>query len=232
VKAWKKSRKDFHHLLLHPSPYNLYVTDSTKKIRRVRQVATESTRRVRQPTSVPKKDPVDLPEVDEQFKGVIYTRKEINVEEEWNDIRNWLEDKPETIQGMRDAVRKSADMAARAKDLYDLTKIAHEKFRIKYRERVQLWRMQAIGWWEGVKKNQELHKQITEQMIEDRIIEAHADDYADLQERMSEMDTLKSSFKALIDTVIAKGVDNRKLLESEMRRPASTPSWMDGKTQK
>lgn len=208
------------------------MSDETKT-NRVRQVADKAPKRLRRtPTSVPsRKDPIGLPEIDEQFRGVIYTRKEIDVEVEWKEIREWLEETPTSIQGMRDAVRKSADMAARAKDLYDLTKIHHGEFRIKYRKRLQLWRMQSIAWWEGVKENQGLHKQITEQMIEDRIIEEHADDYAELQERMDEMDTLKSSFKALIDTAIAKGVDNRKLLESEMRRPAATPNWMDGNGQ-
>lgn len=187
------------------------------------------TRTIRQPTSVPAKVPItELPEVDKQFRGVIYTRKKIDVEKEWTEIREWLSNNPKTIQDMREAVRQSADMAARAKDLYDLTKIHYDRFRIQYRQHIQLWRREAIAWWEYVKENQKIRKQITEQMIEDQMIEEHAEEYATLQDRMNEMETLKSSFHSLTETVISKGVDNRKLLESEMRRPGGSPNWFDG----
>jgi hypothetical protein len=209
------------------------VSQETKKVRRVRQVAEKKTRRVRQPTKLPQgKDPIEIPEIPKLFRGIIHTRKEIDPESEWAEIREWLASKPTSIQEMREAVRVSADMAARANDLYDLTKIHHSRFMIECKARLQLWRREALIYWESVKQNEGMHKQITEQMIEDQIIEEHADDYADLQERMKEMDTLKSSFKSLIDSVIAKGVDNRKLLESEIRRPSSTPAWMDGNREK
>jgi hypothetical protein len=173
-----------------------------------------------------------LPEIDSKFRGIISKRRKIDPESEWNEIREWLKEKPETIQGMRDAVRESADMAARAKDLYDLTKIHYSRFRIEYRNHIQLWRREALIYWETVKKSEKLHKQITEQMIEDQIIEEHAEEYADLQERMSEIETLKSSFEKLIDSVIAKGVDNRKILESEIRKPSTAPAWFDGRNDK
>lgn len=187
------------------------------------------TRTIRKPTSVPAKVPItELPEVEKQFRGVIYTRKKIDVEKEWTEIREWLSNNPKTVQDMREAVRQSADMAARAKDLYDLTKIHYDRFRIQYRQHIQLWRREAIAWWEYVKENQKIRKQITEQMIEDQMIEEHAEEYATLQDRMNEMETLKSSFHSLTETVISKGVDNRKLLESEMRRPGGSPNWFDG----
>jgi hypothetical protein len=176
-------------------------------------------------------DPVPIPEIDSKFKGIIHARRKIDPETEWSEIREWLAEKPTTIQGMREAVRTSADMAARANDLYDLTKIYYSRFRIEYRNRIQLWRRHALIYWESVKKGG-MKKQITEQMIEDQIIEEFTEEYADLQERMNEMETLKTSFKNLIDSVIAKGVDNRKLLESELRRPSSTPNWFDGTNDK
>lgn len=193
---------------------------------------TKRVRQVRKPTSIPKKDPIELPIVPKLFSGIIHTRQEINPEAEWKELRAWLELQPSTIQDMRQCVRESANMSARAKDLYDLTKIHHGRFRIEYRARLQLWRKEAIVYWECIKRDEGLHKQITEQMLEDQIIEEHAEEYADLQERMQEMDALKESFKSLIDSTISKGIDNRKLLESEARRPTSSPSWMDGKQKK
>lgn len=171
-------------------------------------------------------DLTNNPEIDERFKRIIEVRRNIIPMKEWEEIKAWLAEMPDTLVDIKNAVRQSAQMAARAKDLVSVTKTEFERYRIRYRARLEIMRSDAIVYWESEKKGG-LHKQITEQMIEDRIIAQWTDAYEDLQEKFISFETLYDSIKSLQETVVNKGVDLRKLLDSETRRPASLPTWID-----
>lgn len=186
------------------------------KIRRVRR------REVR-------RDPIEIPEVDEDFKRIIEVRRNIDPKTEWTTIRNWIEEQPRTIQELRDAIRIAAHMTARATDLLHVTKIQRDKFRIKHTARIQLWRSEALLYWEA-EKEAGMRKQITEQMIEDRIIDQWEELYTELQTRLNEINTLYDSFKSLVSLVENKEIDLRKLLESEGKKPGYVPNWFGDKS--
>jgi hypothetical protein len=199
--------------------YNPSVTQikTVKKIKKAVKVPTESTR-----TS----DPVELPDYDRRFATIREHIREIDPIDEWNDIREYLEVKPELIQDIRAQVRDHADITTRAKNLALMANTEYEEFVLKYRDRKQLWRNAAMEHWQS-EKERGLHKQITEQMLEDWMIENHSDLYMELQKRKLHLEEIRDRLKGLATQVSGKGQDLRKLLESETRRPAGLPGWAD-----
>jgi len=166
-----------------------------------------------------------IPELPAAYTKLILSRTKIDPEEEWNEIREWISSSPTSLNDIRESIKISADMIMRARDLYDMTSRTHKSFQLKCKARMQLWRYEAIKYWEalGVKK------QTTEQMIEDYILDNYQGDYVDLQERANDIALLTDSFKALCENVYNKSVDLRKLLDSASRKNPTTPNWMDNK---
>jgi hypothetical protein len=176
------------------------------------------------------KDPINLPEFDPIFSTILEYSKVKDPKEEWKIIREWLKEEPKTIIEMRACLQKAADVAVRARDLYLMARGEQSDFELRFKDRVQIWRVPAIKYWEK-QKEKGMHKQITEAMIEDWIIENYSDLYLELCRRREEITAVKESLKNLAERVNSRGMDLRKLLESEVRRP-STPNWFDGKTSK
>lgn len=176
--------------------------------------------------SLPVEDLATIPSLPKEFSKIILLKKEINPEEEWEIIRAWVSTAPKTVNELRDAIRISADMIARTKDLITYTTKAYNSYKLRYDARMQLWRHEALAYLSNLERK--VKKQITEQMIKDHIINNYEADYSSLQERMDDMALLVENFKSLGETVYNKSVDLRKLLDSEGRRP-SGPDWMDKK---
>jgi hypothetical protein len=171
-------------------------------------------------------DPVAIPDYDRRFATIREHIREIDPIEEWEIIKAYLAEKPETIQDLREAVRNHADMTSRAKNLALMANTEYEEFLLKHRDRKQLWRTAAMEYWQS-QKEQGLHKQITESMLEDWMIENHSDLYTELEKRKLHLEEVRDRLKALATQVSGKGQDLRKLLESETRRPTGLPGWAD-----
>jgi len=168
-----------------------------------------------------------LPKPDERFMKIQEHTRKIDPYKEWDAIRGWLEIAPEGIMELRKELQKSADVEAKASDLLTEAKVAKGNFDDKFRDRVQIWRRDAMVYWEAEKKAG-LHKLITEAMIEDRIIQEHSELYLQLKANKREMAALVESLEALLKNVINKRTDLRKILESETRRPGKDPNWFSG----
>ena len=197
---------------------------TVKKIKKaVKQVKTTA--------EEPKKDsdPVAIPDFDRRFAQIREHIRETDPMEEWSVLKEYLESKPESIQELRDAVRQHADMTSRAKSLALMANTEYEEFMLKLRDRKQLWRNAAMEYWQE-QKEQGLHKQITENMLEDWMIENHTDLYTQLETRRLHLEEVRDRLKALASQIGAKGQDLRKLLESETRRPSGMPGWADDET--
>lgn len=172
-------------------------------------------------------DPV-LPEPDPRFMQIREYIKTVDPWKEWEVIREWLNIAPTGIHEIRRELQRAADMEARAKDLHEESSIAKGNFDDQFRDRSQIWRKESLIYWEE-EKIAGLHKQITESMIEDRIIELHSELYLELKKRKREINSMVNTMEAMLKNVINKRTDLRKMLESETRRPGATPGWMDGK---
>lgn len=176
--------------------------------------------------SVKNADPIDIPDYDRRFAVIREHIREIDPIKEWEVLKKFLEEKPETIQDIRECVRTHADMTSRAKSVALMANTEYEEFLLKHRDRKQLWRTAAMEYWQG-QKEQGLHKQITESMLEDWMIENHSDLYTELERRKLHLEEVRDRLKALATQISGKGQDLRKLLESETRRPAGMPGWAD-----
>lgn len=183
-------------------------------------------RKIRKDTNRIPEDVLPMP--DERFMRIREYIKQIDPWKEWEKIRSWLNISPDSIQEIRKELQVAADMEARAKDLHEEAVIAKGNFDDQFRDRTQIWRKEALIYWE-VEKKSGLRKQITESMIEDRIIELHSELYLELKKRKREINSMVDTMEAMLKNVISKRTDLRKMLESETKRPTSTPSWMDGK---
>lgn len=171
-------------------------------------------------------DPIELPTYDQRYATIREHSQELDPLAQWNLIRAWLKEEPESIQDIRKMVRKHADMAERAKRLAQAANSEYEIFELKCRDRKQIWRVSAMHHWESEKESGNVTKQITEKMIEDWMIEQHGDLFIELETRLIHLGQVRDQLKSLAIQVNNKGHDLRKLLESESRRP-TTPNWMD-----
>ena len=176
----------------------------------------------------PKKDadPIDIPDFDRRFAVIHEHIRKVDPVKEWEVLKKYLEDKPETISELRNAIRTQADMARRAKELALMANTEYQEFLLKHRDRKQLWRTAAMEYWQAEKESG-LHKQITESMLEDWMIENHSELYTELETRKLHLEEVCDRLKALATQVSNKGQNLRKLLESETRRPSGLPGWAD-----
>lgn len=198
--------------------------EPVKKVKKVvRAVASEKS---------DKPHPVDLPEFDKRYDAILERSQEIDPLKVWEEISAWLKEEPTSIQDIRNAVRKHAGMAEKAKRLSQAAEIEFGKFEVRCTDRKQIWRVAALSYWEVQKEAKTITKQITEKMIDDWVIEQHGELLMELEDRRIKLDGVRSQLKSLVTQVNNKGHDLRKLLESEVRRPSTSPSWMDGDEKK
>jgi len=196
---------------------------TVKKIKKaVRQV-----REVKPPAEENASDPLGLPTYDERYAVIRERSQELDPLIQWEKIRAWIKEEPQSIKEIRDLVKQHADMAERSKRLGNAADTELKLFELKCRDRQQIWRVAAMAHWESEKEAGNVTKQITEKMIEDWVIEQHGDLYIELETRRIQLSEVRDQLKALASQVSAQGQNLRKLLESETRRPSGTPNWMD-----
>jgi len=191
---------------------------TTKKLKKAVRQVKETT------------DPVALPTYDERYAIIRERSQEIDPLAQWETIKEWIKEEPQSIAEIRKLVMQHADMAERAKRLAKAANTELKLFELKCRDRKQIWRVSAMAHWEYEKEQKKVTKQITEKMIEDWMIEQHGDLYIELETRQIQLEEVRDQLKDLASQVSAKGQDLRRLLDSETRRPVGTPNWMDDET--
>lgn len=185
-------------------------------------------KRIRKPVSNFKHDEsnLDIPEPDPRYTGILEYIRNNDPRKEWDDIRAWLRETTSTISDTRSQIQKGADIEARAVALYTDAKAARGDYDDKFRDRIQIWKNEALLYWESEKK-EGLHKQITNDMIEDRIIEMHSDLYLSMKKKNRDLQLAVQTFEELKMNVSMKRADLRKMLESEVKKPSNQlPDWM------
>lgn len=170
----------------------------------------------------------DMPKIDEKFEKIISVVVDVEPEETWKEIRAWISTTPQSPLHLRELLYEQAGIAEKAKRLSLAAKMERERFERLFKDKMQILRDDALGYWEGEKNNKGLNKQITEKMIEDHIIQEHWHSYDELNKRLVSIKSAEEMFKELYEIVIGRGVDLRKVLDMESRRPGAL-AWMDGK---
>jgi len=207
-----------------------------KKIRKSSEQKTPTEPRAEEPTAqCPSADIADdddlpvgeLPNIDPKFDRIIKVVVDIDPEEAWKEVKKWISTKPESSLHLRELLYDQANVAEKAKRLSLAAKMERERFERVFKDKMQILRDDALGFWEEEKNAKGLNKQITERMIEDRIIQEHWHAYDELNRRHASIKSLEEMFKELYEIVISRGVDLRKILDMESRRPGSL-AWMDG----
>lgn len=156
----------------------------------------------------------DVPKPSEEFLRIKEVILKINIEEDWNEIKNWLSKEEKTIKEYKDSLIVAPSMIQKASNLKNLAISEYKLYKLSSRDRIQLWREEAIDYWE-LRKEHGLKKQITEAMIDDRIIENHNKLYCEIKENEIYLEKIVDTFENLEQTTIGKQVNLRKILSSE-----------------
>lgn len=159
---------------------------------------------------------------------LILKEKQIKIEDylkEWDIINVWLDENPQTINETRNVLIMSANMAIKAKQLYEAAKREKRKYELEYNTKIQPLRTKALEYWELQKENG-LRKQVTESMITDRVIESDSKAYITITTKKNEISSIVETLDSLYNAVITKGNDLRKMLDSESRFPRQ-PKWIN-----
>ena len=189
------------------------------------------TKRIRKPAAGFKHDEsnLDIPEPDPRYTGILEYIRQINPRKEWDAIKAWIQEMSSTISDIRLQIQKGADIEARAVALLTDAKAARGDYDDKFRDRVQIWKRESLLYWES-EKTEGLHKQITNDMIEDHIIEMHSDLYLSMKKKARDLLLMVQTFEELKMNVSMKRADLRRMIDSEGKKPSTQlPNWMGDK---
>lgn len=186
-------------------------------------------RRVKQAKSDPSKKPEpEIPDMmvdyDSAFKGIAEHIDNVDPMKEWEEIRAWLEKKPKSLRDALDMSTGCANMAVRARKLHRRAKKELKIFEYELKDRTQILRDQSREYWE-VKKREGMSKQITNDMIEDWILENFPDTYKTLMLRLEELKGTVGLLEEMSNQVAGRAPDLRRAVDELGKR---TPDWMTG----
>lgn len=179
------------------------------------------------PDPQPESEP-EIPDImvdyDSGFKGIAEYIDSADPMVEWSEIREWLAKKPKSLQEALDMSTGCADMAVRARKLHRRAKKELKTFEYELKDRTQILREQAREHWEQ-KKLDGMKKQITNDMIEDWILENFPDTYKTLMLRLEELKGTVSLLEEMSNQVANRAPDLRRAVDELGKR---TPDWMTG----
>jgi predicted RNase H-like nuclease (RuvC/YqgF family) len=192
------------------------------KVRRVKQVKKPE----------PKPSEPEIPDImvdyDEGFKGIAQHIERANPMKEWEEIRAWLERTPKSLQDALEMSAQAANMAVRARKLHSRARNELKRFEYEYKDRTQILREQAREHWEK-KKLDGMKKQITNDMIEDWILENFPDTYKTLSLRLQELKGTVKLLEEMSEQVSNRAPDLRRAVDVlGNRRGSNEPDWMTG----
>jgi hypothetical protein len=151
---------------------------------------------------------------------------EIDFEEEFNNVKMWLQYKPKTPSQMEDVLYEAGNISNKSQLLIESIKLEEKKYELECRERLEILRSGALLKLEEEKKEKSLKKQITNQMIEDRVLADHSKLYIGIHQKQNELKSIRSLVENLYEQVKNKEVNVRKILESQSYHRLR-PGWAD-----
>lgn len=160
------------------------------------------------------------------YKLIEYIRK-IDFNKEYNEIKEWLSLRPDTPAQLRDMLYDCESLANRAQVLVQHVKLERKKYELECNERLEILRSVALDFLESDKKEKDLKKQITNQMIEDRVLATEGSLYIDIIHKQNEMKSIEALIEDLATQIKNKEINMRKIFERENIR--TPPQWMNKK---
>jgi len=170
---------------------------------------------------LPKPDP--LPDYDKKFKPIHGYIVECDLEVEWPVLKAWIKRKPISLKDAMEMLAVQPDMAMRAKRVELLAKKELEHFNLDFKERIGILRDLALDYWEERKRGG-MHKQITNEMIEDWIVENYGDTWTEMKGRVRDMKNTHRLLEQLTKQVIDRAPNLRKDMDMYATKKAD-PSW-------
>lgn len=176
----------------------------------------------RKSSELPQPDP--LPDYDSKFKVIHEYIVNCNPDEEWPIIKEWMSCKPNSIQDALKMLAEHPDIKTRARRLALLAEREFKKFSMDFKDRTGILRDLAREYWEA-RKIQGMHKQITNDMIEDWIIEHYGTVYTEMTIRLKDMENVKELLTKLADNADIRDADLRRMVDKIQAKDSVSPGW-------
>lgn len=170
---------------------------------------------------LPKPDP--LPTYDKKFKPVHEYVVECDIEKEWPELERWMRRRPISLKDAMTMLAEQPNMVMRAKRIELLAKKELERFNLDFKERTGVLRDLAIEYWEE-RKRAGMHKQITNEMIEDWIVEHYGEAWTEMKSRVRDMKNAHRLLERLTKQVIDRAANLRRDVDLFSTKVAD-PSW-------
>ena len=172
----------------------------------------------------------DIPEYDSKFTPIIEHVTKIDPQQEWKEIGAWLATEPKSLYESMELLAQKPDISVRAKRLYRSAKREFTRFEIDWKEKTGIMRDLARDYWEERKK-QGMRKQITNDMVDDWIIEHYGDVWKEMYTRYQDMKNAVSVLEHLSTQVDDRAPDLRRFIDT-YKENKEKPGWMDSQKRK
>lgn len=173
---------------------------------------------------VPK--PKALPDYDQRYKPISTYIVECDVEVEWKELREWIRQKAGTIPAALKLLSERPDMSIRARRLSLVASRETKSFEIDWKDKTQVLRDAAREYWEQ-RKSEGMRKQITNDMIDDWIIEHYGDTWKEMYLRLEDMKSVQKLIEHLSDQIDKRDADLRRIVDKLDQRN-DAPAWTRG----
>jgi hypothetical protein len=173
-------------------------------------------------------EPPSLPTYDKKFDPIREHITKADPAVEWKVIRKWLETIPKGLDGSLEMLSEQPNMTMRADRLLRLAKRELEQFELDWKDATSPMRALARDYWETMKKAG-MRKQITNDMIDDYIIENWGSTYKKMYLRLRDMKNTKEHIETMCGQVIDRAADLRRMVDQfSGKGKGSSPAWMAG----
>lgn len=196
---------------------------SKKDIEKQVQADVES-----QSKELPQPDP--LPNYDSKFTPIHEHIQRTDVGREWPAIKAWLARIPRDLQTSIDLLGEQPDMSMRAKRIALLARRELERFELDWKDKTAILRDLARQYWEEKKKGG-MRKQITNDMVDDWIIEHYGETWTEMYMRLRDMKNTAALLDQMSTQVDDRAADLRRFVE-KFSQSKPKPTWMKGQERK
>lgn len=172
--------------------------------------------------------PPPLPTYDKKFDPIRKHIMDVDPEKEWVVIRAWIERTPKSLNESLEMLSEQPDMVMRADRLLRMAKRELERFELDWKDATGAMRDLARDYWESRKKAG-MRKQITNDMVDDYIIEKWGGVYKEMYMRLRDMKNTKEHIETMCGQVIDRAADLRRMIDQfSGKGKGPAPAWMAG----
>jgi hypothetical protein len=172
-------------------------------------------------------EPPPLPTYDKKFNPIREHITKADPATEWRIIRDWLEKIPKSLDASIEMLAEQPNMVMRADRLLRLAKRELEQFELDWKDSTGPMRELARDHWE-MRKKAGMRKQITNDMIDDYIIEKWGSTYKEMYLRLRDMKNTKEHIETMCGQVIDRAADLRRMVDKYSGKGGPAPAWMAG----